>query len=83
MDSALLEKIEEYDHKLLATDTRFKGTVIVLHEEGTTLIFRYAFVMRYHEWFIIFTEHHKWHAYHADDAQVLGFGEPVEPDDLR
>lgn len=63
--------VDEYDAKLLATDKRFRKAVHVSHEEGTTLYFKNAFLMKMtvnkDVWIIIFTEHHGSHIYHVDD----------------
>lgn len=67
--------VEKYDEKLLATDKRFRKAVQIIHEEGTTLFFENAFLMKktvkYDKgetvWIIIFTEHHGFHIYHKDD----------------
>lgn len=72
MDSVPLKKIrekaEEYDKTLLATDPRFRRTVIMHHEDGSYLQYDNAFLMRAErEWIVCFTEHHGVHVYHADD----------------
>lgn len=75
--------VEQYDAKLLATDKRFRKAVHVIHEEGTTMFFENAFLMKKTVkippeklsrigpdediWIIIFTEHHGFHIYHKDD----------------
>jgi hypothetical protein len=57
----------EIDGALLATDPRFKRHVLLIHEEGTTLYFRFAFILRLDEWLLVFTEHHRYHVYHETD----------------
>jgi hypothetical protein len=67
------EFVRAYDKKLLATDPRFRKSVALIHEEGTTLFFNYAFLMKKEDWIIAFTEHHKYHIYHKDD--LIWYGE--------
>lgn len=56
-----------YDHKLLATDTRFNRTVTLSHVDGSFFKWRRAFVMERTNWIIVFTEHHGYHIYDKDD----------------
>ena len=72
---------EMLDKHLRADDSRLQHCVLILHEEGTTLFFRNAFLKRYHdgehgdwgdsenpgEWIMVFTEHHGFHVYPVDD----------------
>ena len=80
MKSAL-DFANSIDAGLQATDTRFRRTVMIIHEEGTILTFRNAFLLKYHDknhrdwgdcenpgdWIFIFTEHHGVHVYPIDD----------------
>lgn len=79
---------KEYDKTLRADDPRFAGAVVVVHEEGTFLHFRSAFVMRRYAtdpsgvlgtgpitFYCVFTEHHKFHIYHFEDAKVYSYAE--------
>lgn len=58
---------EEADKKLTAYDFKSDEWVLILHEEGTQLFFRSAFVKLWKDWVFIFTEHHKTHVYHKTD----------------
>lgn len=72
---------EEINKTLRADDPRLQHYVLILHEEGTTLFFRNAYLVRYHdpqhgnwgdsehpgEWIMVFTEHHGFHVYPVDD----------------
>jgi hypothetical protein len=74
---------EGYDKALLATDPRFSHVVRVVHEEGTSLFYVNAFLMKWKDpevvegawgacetpgqWLFIFTEHHGFHVYPLDD----------------
>lgn len=61
------EKAEEYDKKLLATDSRFRRAVTIHHEDGSLLYFNRAFLLRIEDWVACFTEHHGVHVYHSSD----------------
>lgn len=72
---------EGIDKTLRSDDKRMQHSVVILHEEGTTLFFRNAFIMQYHdpqhgdwgasehpgEWIMVFTEHHGFYVYPIDD----------------
>lgn len=60
---------EEADKKLTAYDFKMDEWVLALHEEGTQLLFRHAFVKEWKDWVFIFTEHHKTHVYHKTDLR--------------
>jgi hypothetical protein len=62
------------DKNLRADDQRLSRTVLVVHEEGTVLLFRYAFVAKDDNWYYIFTEHHGTHVYHQSDCEVVMLG---------
>lgn len=58
----------KYDKKLLATDPRFSCSVHIVDEDGTVLMFEYAFALKWededmHEWLLVFTEHHEFNVY--------------------
>ena len=56
-----------YDVGVRADDKRLRGSVQIIHEEGTVLFYNYAFVMKFYDWFVVFTEHHGHHVYHESD----------------
>lgn len=62
---------KRYDSELLATDPRLRNAVMVITEEGSVLCFEYAFCVLINHWYVIFTEHHRYHLYHNTDAQVF------------
>lgn len=66
-------KASEYDKTLLATDPRFRRSVVLYHEDGSTFHWDSAFLMRKEEWIMVFTEHHRFHVYHADDVEYRQF----------
>jgi hypothetical protein len=66
-------RASEIDQSLLATDPRFERAVKVIHVEGTNLLFMHAFAVRWHDWYLIFTEHHRFFVYHEDDVEIIQF----------
>jgi len=64
---------EETDKKLSAYDFKGNEWVILLHEEGTQFLFRYAFLKTWKDWVFVFTEHHKFHVYHKTDLSYYGY----------
>jgi hypothetical protein len=64
---AVYKIAEVYDGKLLATDSRFRRSVHLQHEDGSSLTYDSAFLMKLSEWIIVFTEHHSFHVYHEGD----------------
>ena len=66
------EKAEELDRKLLATDPRLNGSVLVMHMDGSFMLFDRAFALLYQKDFaIILTEHHGPHWYCLEDLTHL------------
>ena len=66
------EKAEELDRKLLATDHRLNGSVLVMHMDGSFMLFDRAFALLYQKDFaIILTEHHGPHWYCLEDLTHL------------
>ena len=70
----------EYDKTLLATDPRFQCHVRILHEEGTSYYFKYAFIMEWthpdaanprpgwgYDYVLVFTEHQRFHVFAKDE----------------
>lgn len=69
---------KEYDAKLLATDPRFNGAVHVIAEDGSVFFFLDAFVLRYEWFYLVFTEHHGYHVYSAEeDTQMKAYGQRI------
>ena len=54
-----------------AMDRRFNLNVLVQHNEGSTLFFRNAFLVRWEGWYIIIPEHHDVHIYHEEDVNSV------------
>lgn len=64
-----LKVAESIDKKLLCSDFHPDDLVMIIHEEGTVLNYRSAFVRKWKDWIFIFTEHHGKHVYHKTDLQ--------------
>ena len=79
----ILSEAARIEKEMYEEGYRYVGWVIVQHEEGTTLSFRYAFATLYYdeeegvmnhgrceypgEYLLVFTEHHGIHDYALDD----------------
>jgi len=77
------ERVKEYDAKLRADDPRLRRSVQVIHEEGTTMYFEWAFVVKVENYNIIFTEHHETFVYADDEANVIQRGERISIETLN
>jgi hypothetical protein len=64
-------KAAALDEKLLATDKRLDGSVIVVHQDGSIFYFNRAFVLQYQDFAIILTEHHGPHVYATYDLKDM------------
>jgi hypothetical protein len=64
---------EETNKPLLATDKRFRHSVRVIEDEGTTHHFMNAFYERLYEgqWVVIYSEHHRPYILSADDVYSI------------
>jgi hypothetical protein len=56
-----------YDDQLTADNSRFNNAVQIIHEEGTVLFYRSAFLMTWKEWIFVFAEHHGYSIHHKED----------------
>lgn len=86
MDRVPLAIVEQNAHDanelLLATDKRFRHSVRVIEDEGTTCFFMNAFYERLHEgqWIVIYSEHHRPYILSADDVySIQEFTEVKKP----
>jgi len=71
-------RIRELNQLIRADDPRLRNSVTVIHEEGTVMHFEWAFAIKFRNWYVIFTEHHRYHIYDEDDVQVIMRGERLE-----
>lgn len=61
------EKAQEIDKILRCTYPGFRGTVQIMHEDGTTLFYRNAFMVTYEGCVIVFSEHNGTYVNAIDD----------------
>ena len=62
---------QEYDSVLKCTDPRFLYSVSVhSHTDSTNMFFSAAFAIRKENFYIVFSEHNKYHFFHSDDFRV-------------
>jgi hypothetical protein len=62
-----------YDDELRATDTRFKRSVLLMHEDGSIFHIDSAFLMQKDEFVFMFSEHHSYMVF--DKSDLLSFVE--------
>ena len=63
-----MEKIAKgMDGKLTAEAFQQNECVIIQHNDGSSFIFRCAFMIKRDEYIIVFTEHNGYHIFHKDD----------------
>ena len=62
-----LEVLHTHGKTLRANDFNSYNFVFILHEEGTTLLYRSAFLVEWKDWVFVYTEHHGEMAYHKTD----------------
>lgn len=78
---AAYEAAQAMDAELMADDDRLYGTVHVAHEDGTSLLFVWAFAEQHrvagNVWWIVFTEHHGAHVFDPEDVKVRRMGAPL------
>ena len=65
------QKALELDKQLRADDSRFSGSVLLAHQDGSIMFWEYAFCERHDEWWFVFTEHHGNHVYHHEDLERI------------
>jgi len=61
------EVMLSYGKTLTAYDFKPGDCVFILHQEGTTLFYKSAFLMEWKDWIFVYTEHHYYLAYHKTD----------------
>jgi hypothetical protein len=70
--------VRAFDRTIIATDPRLRNAVTIIHEEGTILHFEWAFAIKLKDWYVVFTEHHRYYIYHEDDVDVIMRGKRLE-----
>ena len=71
------ELANKLDKNLRSDDPRLRRLVLVIHEEGTILTYRYAFVEIISDYYFICTEHHGILIYHIDDIYHISQWENI------
>lgn len=67
-----VEKAKSIDVELRADDKRLnKGCVFLIHDDGSTFCWNSAFVKRWNDYVMVFTEHHGFHVYDNDDVEFV------------
>ena len=82
--AAAHERAVQHDKELTAHMFKYNSLVVVVHEDGTRLEFRYAFtkVFSGHKDFIsVFTEHNGTHTFAKGDLESIHVWELVEVED--
>ena len=62
------DRAKDIEAYLQATDPRFRRALNIVFDDGTSLLFQDAFIVEWKEYYLIFTEHHRFHVYHKDDV---------------
>jgi hypothetical protein len=63
--------VEQIDAKLRSTDKRLGGSVLVIHQDGSLMLWDRAFVLLWKGFALILTEHHGPHVYLMEDLRHL------------
>lgn len=70
-----LDWAAKYDNGLRATDKRFNGSALIVHQDGSVLLFDHAFLLRRSGYLMMFSEHHGFRVFDPEDVvlfRVLG-----------
>lgn len=57
----------DLNKNLKSTDFRLRHSVYISHLDGSIMLFKNAFMLRYNDWIIILTAHHGYSTYHVED----------------
>lgn len=77
-----LEVLSKYGKTLRATDFHPDSYVMIHHEEGTTLFYASAFMVKWKDWIFVYAEHHGDHAFHQSDLSACHQFKKMEPQRL-
>lgn len=47
--------------------TNFTKNVLIIHQDGSCMLFTHAFMFRYELWLLVLTEHQRNHIFHIND----------------
>lgn len=56
-----------YDAKIRTTDPRLQRAVRIITDDGASLFYENAFLMKKDKWVFLFAEHHMCEVFHEDD----------------
>jgi hypothetical protein len=66
-------KVEEIGNQLTAYDFGDYLVHVVNVDDGAVFTYPDAFVLKWEDWFLVFTEHYLYHRYHEDDHFVVQY----------
>jgi hypothetical protein len=83
--------VDEMDKSVRSDDPRMRRCVMIIHEDGSSMFFRNAYMQRHGNWLLVFTEHQGSHYFCINDLSdymqlerldekpelVDSYGEPV------
>ncbi len=73
-----------YAYKLLATDPRYNGNVLIVHRDGSVFFLNSSFAIRRPGYLVVFTEHHGYRVFDEEDlVSSMAFGARIEIPILR
>lgn len=61
--------VADMDLSLRADDPRFHRSVLIVHQDGSSMFFRHAFMVRHRNWLLVFTEHQGSHVFAINDLE--------------
>lgn len=57
--------------------SRFKFNVHIIHEEGTTFLYKNSYCLEYENYLLVFSEHHDVNIIHLDDLYEYSMTENI------
>lgn len=70
--------VADMDLSVRSDDIRMRGSVHIIHEDGTSLFFRHAYMVRRGNWLLVFTEHQNAHYFAINDLKEYKQFVPVD-----
>jgi hypothetical protein len=62
--------VADMDRSLRSDDPRLhRSSVLIVHEDGSSMFFRFAFMVRHGNWLLVFTEHQGSHSFAINDLE--------------
>lgn len=75
--SEAIEALKAASRGITHTDFNPAQIVEIEHQDGSVLRLRYALFMIWHEWYLIYSEHHGNCIYHKDDVVMIRQAESI------